>query len=623
MKFFLLAFAISFCPVSWLISAEKLPILPDLRFQDLQGKIIDLGENQGQHPRAIVFLGTECPISNAAIPALNQLHADLGERASVMGVMSDRTVTRAEAQAHFENFDAAFPVLFDASGVLEAQLQPTHVPEAFVFDARDQLVYRGGLNNAYVELGRRRPNVERHYLRDALSAVLQGKPVSPAYVEPVGCLVETMPVEQVGGAVTYTRDIAPILNARCVSCHREGQAAPFSLTDYVTAAKRGRQMLRVIHKGLMPPWMPKPGAQPRFVGERWLRPQELMLLQQWVDLGRPEGHPDDLPPLPEFSDDWELGEPDLVLRMTESFEVKADGPDILQNFVIPIEIPEDKLVRAIQFRPGNERVVHHSVLFLDDKGAARKLDAATPEPGYSNFGGAGFLPSGALGGWSVGNTARELPNGMGRHLKKGSDLVMQIHYHPTGKVETDRSEVGLYFIDRPVEEVVREPARLVSSFWISDYEIDIPPGEPNYRSAASYLLPRDLILVGVVPHMHLLGKSVKVTATLPDQTTRTLIDIPKWNYNWQDEFYYERPFPLPAGTRLEVEAVFDNSVNNPSNPSVPPKRVRWGDGTLDEMMFCFFLFSAEEVGDIIHTTLHNLGHDLKQPRLPSADPTSE
>lgn len=604
----------------FIAAAENAAIsTPDLSLTDLKGRIRDLGQNPTSRPRAIIFAGTECPISNAAIPALNQITETFGDRVDIFGVVSDRTIVRSDATKHFEEYEAKFTVLFDASGTLAEALKPTHVPEAFVFDSNGRLIFRGAINNAFVDLTRRRANVENHYLRDALTATLNGESVTEAYIEPVGCIFETLPAIKSNAEITYTRDIAPILNARCVSCHREGQAAPFSLTNYESAAKRARQLLRVTHSGIMPPWMPKPGAQPRFLGERWLRPQEQQLLEKWIETGKAEGDPADLPAPPEFPSGWELGEPDLVLKMTEPFEVYADGPDILQNFVIPIEIPEDKLVRAIQFRPGNERVVHHSVLFLDDKGAARKLDAATPEPGYSNFGSAGFLPSGALGGWSVGNTARELPDGMGRHLKKGSDLVMQIHYHPTGKVEIDQSEVGVYFIDRPIDEVLKEPAKLVSSFWISDYEIEIPAGDANYRSSASYTLPRDIIMVGVVPHMHLLGKSVRVTATLPNKTIKTLIDVPSWNYNWQDEFYYERPFPLPAGTKIDVDAVFDNSSDNPSNPSHPPKTVRWGDGTLDEMMFCFFLFSSEKVEDIIHTALHNLGHDMKQPRLPPQD----
>jgi hypothetical protein len=279
--------------------------------------------------------------------------------------------------------------------------------------------------------------------------------------------------------------------------------------------------------------------------------------------------------------------------------------------VIPIPTTDDKLVAAAEFRPGNARVAHHAVLFLDHTGTARKLDAKTPEPGYPNFGGPGFLPSGALGGWSVGNTARPLPDGMGRYLKKGSDLVLQMHYHPTGKVETDRSEIALYFVKKPVAESLKEKAKLVGSIWLQNNQIDIPAGEKRYERTAQYTLPNDVTMVGVVPHMHLLGKSMTVVATAPDGTSQTLIDVPNWLYNWQDEYYYERPFRLKAGTVLKVTATFDNSTGNPSNPSSPPKRVTYGEGTLDEMLFCFFLLTADRAEDLVGTVLDNLKKNSK------------
>jgi hypothetical protein len=203
---------------------------------------------------------------------------------------------------------------------------------------------------------------------------------------------------------------------------------------------------------------------------------------------------------------------------------------------------------------------------------------------------------------------------MGRYLKKGSDLVVQVHYHPTGKVEEDQSEIGLYFVDKPVADSLKEPAKLVGSIWMANYEMDIPAGEANYRRATTYTLPKDVIMVGIVPHMHLLGKSMRVTVTEPGQQPQVLIDIPTWNYNWQDEYYYERPIRLEAGTKLFVEAVFDNSAANPSNPSSPPKRVTWGEETTDEMLFCFFLLTADKTEDLIHTIFDNLSHDLKQNR---------
>jgi hypothetical protein len=583
---------------------------------DLNGTIHCLEQNDSRRVRAFVFVSSECPISNGYIKTLNELHSKISKSekaAEFFGVVSDPTVTRTQAAKHFGEFKAEFPILFDSSGLLAQVLRPSHVPEAFVLDRDGKLVYRGAIDNSWEAIGRRRPKAEKEFLADAIKFASHSKGVAVAETKPVGCLFEIPSKGDEKAKVTYTRDIAPIIQTRCLNCHREGQVAPFALADYDQIAKRAKQIVRVTQDRIMPPWIPSPGHD-KFVAERWLTDRELELIKTWAETGRAKGDDADIPPAPTFAEGWRLGQPDLILKMAEPFTVPADGPDLLQNFVIPIDIAEDKLVAAIEFHPGNKRVTHHSVLFLDASGGARKLDKATPEPGYANFGGPGFLPSGALGGWSVGNTPRPLPNGMGRYLKKGSDLVVQMHYHPTGKLETDQSEIGLYFVKKPIAESLKESARLVGSIWMANYDMEIAAGEKDYRRSTSYTLPKEVIMVGVVPHMHLLGKSMNVTATLPDKTVKTLIGINNWNYNWQDEYYYERPFKLPAGTRLDVEAVFDNSDKNPSNPSSPPKRVTWGDGTKDEMLFCFFLLSSEKTEDLIHVVFDNLKHDTKQPR---------
>ncbi len=593
--------------------AEPKKIATPFSLLDLAGNSHTLGQNDKKRVRVFVFLTTECPISNSYTKTLNEIAAKFPDKVDFYGVIADPSITRVQATKHYAEFKATFPVLFDASGFLASALKPTHVPHAFVLDVNSKSVYNGAIDNSWDALLKRRPKTDKFWLIDALTAAIDGKIVGVPETTPIGCLIETPPTKGEKAKVTYARDIAPIVQVRCLNCHREGQAAPFTMADYEQVAKRAKQIVKVTQDRLMPPWIPAPGHAP-FVGERWLTDRELELFKIWSETGRAKGEEADLPPAPKFAEGWQLGKPDLIVKMADPFEIPADGPDILQNFVIPIDIPEDKLVAAVEFHPGNKRVAHHAVLFLDDSGTARKLDKATPEPGYANFGGPGFLPSGALGGWSVGNSARPLPNGMGRYLKKGSDLVVQMHYHPTGKKETDQSEIGLFFVKKPVAESLKESAKLVGSIWMANYEMDIAAGEKNYKRKTSYTLPKEVILVGVVPHMHLLGKSMRVTATFPDKTVKTLIEIKNWNYNWQDEYYYERPFKLPAGTRIDVEAVFDNSAGNPSNPSSPPKRVTWGDGTKDEMLFCFFLLSAEKTEDLISVVLDNLKHDTKQPR---------
>ena len=587
---------------------------------DLAGGTHRFGAADGA-ARVVVFLSTTCPISNAALPRLGSLAEEVagndgaGEPAvRFLAVVTDDGVTREDLLAFARERRLPWPVAGDGADALRKRLRPTHVPEAFVIDAQGRVAYRGAIDDAYEAVGRRRPEVTRRWLADAIGAVVSGKRPPVAFAPPVGCRLELSARGTGDTAVTYARDVAPILHARCVACHRAGEVAPFPLTTFAEVVDHAPMIVETIQRRIMPPWMPEPNPVHPFLGDRRLADAEIESIVTWAEGGCPPGNPADEPPLPQFVDGWQLGEPDLVVRMPEPFTVPADGPDILQHVVLPIDIPEDKVVAAVEFHPGDRRVVHHAVLFLDASGTARRLDAATPEPGYGGFGGPGFLPSGALGGWSPGNTPRRLPGGRGRHLKRGSDLVAQIHYHPDGVERADRSEIGLYFIDEPTAKIVADRERLVGSIWTSAYSIDIPAGESAYRTSASYTLPKEVTVVGVVPHMHLLGKAVSVRAELPDGSSESLVDIPAWNYAWQDEYYYQRPFALPAGTRILMEGEFDNSAGNPSNPSKPPRRVVWGDGTLDEMLFTFLLVSAGKTEDLVHVILDNLGHDLRQPR---------
>ena len=303
--------------------------------------------------------------------------------------------------------------------------------------------------------------------------------------------------------VTFTKDVAPILFTQCVTCHRPGEVAPFSLTSYKDAKKRAGQIADVTENRFMPPWMAEKGHGD-FVGERRLSDEQIKVLRAWADAGAPEGDPAQLPPLPTFPDGWTLGQPDLVLKMSESYELKAEGRDVFRVFVIPTNLTEDKYVRAVEFRPGNRKIVHHALFFLDNSGTARKLDAQDPGPGYSRMGGPGFLPTGGLGGWAPGFTPFNLPKGVGRPVRKGADLVIQVHFHPSGKVETEQSTIGLFFTKEPPEKILIPFPRAARR------KINIPPGEKTFEVNDSFTVPADTTLIGITPHAHLLCKEIKV-----------------------------------------------------------------------------------------------------------------
>lgn len=381
-----------------------------------------------------------------------------------------------------------------------------------------------------------------------------------------------------GGEVTYSKDVAPILYKNCTGCHRPGEVGPFSLLTYKDAARRAGSIREVTADRSMPPWKPAQGFG-KFHDARRLDDAEIAAIARWADAGSPEGDPRDLSPAPIFPEGWQLGTPDLVLKVSEPYDLAAGGPDQFRCFVMPTGVEEDRTVAAVEFRPGNRKVVHHALFFLDAGGKARLKDEADPKPGYATFGGIGVLPTGALGGWAPGATPRRLDDTLGMMLKKGSDLVLQVHYHPSGKPERDQSTVGIYYTKAKL-------ARPVANLPLVNRDIDIPAGAARYTRTASVTVPTDVRATAIFPHMHWVGREMKVEATLPDGGKVPLIWITDWDFNWQGQYQFAEPVKLPKGTRVELTAIYDNSDANPKNPSHPPKAVRFGEKTEDEMCLC-------------------------------------
>jgi hypothetical protein len=392
--------------------------------------------------------------------------------------------------------------------------------------------------------------------------------------------------------VTFSEHIAPIIFANCTACHRPAEAAPFKLMTYRDVQKRGRTILKVVERRYMPPWQPEPGHG-EFRDERRLSDGQIALLRRWVQTGMAEGDPRKLPGMPKFPDGWFLGKPDLVVTMDRAFDVPADGPDVYRNFVLRLNLPEDKWVTVVELRPSARAVVHHALYFTDSNRSARKLDGQDGQPGFE---GMAFRGSGSLGGWAVGGTPQRLPDGLALPLPRGSDLVVQTHFHPSGKAEKERLTVGLYF-------AARAPARTLVNIQLPPAfglfaGIDIPPGKADYTVTHSFTLPVDVELVGCSPHAHYLGKSLRGWAVLPDGTTRRLFSVKDWDFNWQESYTYKQFVRLPKGTVLHAEVVWDNSAANERNPQQPPKRVTWGEGTADEMGSLRFAVVAAQEKDV-------------------------
>lgn len=376
--------------------------------------------------------------------------------------------------------------------------------------------------------------------------------------------------------VTFARDIAPILYTHCATCHRPGEIGPFSLLTYDDARTRARQIAEVTQRRMMPPWKPEPG-QGTFLDARTLTDAQIDLIARWVAGGALAGDPTTMPARPAWIDGWQLGTPDLVVTMPEAYVVPADGPDVFRTFVLPIPLATARYVRAIEFRPGNARVVHHANIGIDPTRASRRLDEHDAAPGHAgSMAQAASHPAGHMLGWTPGQRPRPVPDGMAWRLERDSDLVAGLHLQTTGKPERVQISVGLYFSDAA-------PRRSPVGLRLGSQTIDVPAGQRAYTIEDRYTLPVDADVIAIQPHAHNLGRRVDVQATLPAGDVIPLIAIGDWDFRWQDVYRLAAPLHLPKGSRIAMRFVYDNSAENVRNPFQPPRRVVWGQNTDDEM----------------------------------------
>lgn len=569
--------------------------LIDLVCTDIDGKVVRLGGDT-LRPIALVFLDTGCPIGRAYSPRLNELAADAARRGvEFYGVLSDPALSWVDARKYRDEYQLSFPVLMDSSGELASRLKPAVVPEAFVISRADRITYRGRIDDRYAAPGKPRKRVSSHDLRDAIAAVAEPTAPKPRRTQAVGCDFEAW-AAPTPRKVTWARHVAPILNAHCVECHRPGAIGPFDLEGYDNARRRSRMIARVTESGLMPPWHAKEGHG-SFRDSRVLGEREKAILRAWVEQGAPKGDEREAPAPPAAPESgWPLGEPDLEVTLPEPFQVPAQGEDIYRYFVIPMELVEDEAVVAFDFQPGDPAVVHHCIAYVDHSGWARKMDAKDPKPGFSVFGntegllkGVGQANIGGIGGWAPGARPYELPPDHGMYLKAGGDLVLEIHYHLTGKATTDQSRCAFWFAKK-------EPKRWVEGLVIGTQEIDIRPGDSDHWRHFWMKLPSTVDLIDIGPHMHFLGKDVHVLATLPDGTKKPLLRL-DWDFRWQSVYVYRAPVHLPKGTRIDAWYRFDNSKENPANPHSPPAPIKWGWGTGEEMAELYLTVVPENASE--------------------------
>jgi Flp pilus assembly protein TadD len=394
-----------------------------------------------------------------------------------------------------------------------------------------------------------------------------------------GCKRETISeryVPRPAGTVTYTKHIAPILWNNCATCHRPGQSGPFNLLTYAEARKHGEEIVAVTQRRYMPPWLPE--SRPNeFLHERRLSAEQIGLIKQWFSDGMPEGNAADLQPAPQWASDWQLGQPDLVVKLPQPYILPPDGKDVYRNLVIPIPLDRRRYVQAVEFRPSS-RSVHHAFIRIDRTSNSRLLDKKVPETGFPGMDApkTAETPGGQFLSWQPGKVAVKSPAGLGWTLERGADLVVQCHLKPSGKPENVQPSVAFYFTDIP-------PTNTPVQVALNSFSIDIPAGERNLPVEDSYVLPVDVDLIGVLPHAHYLGKRLEGFAVLPNGKTVWHFLIPNWDFNWQGDYHYASPVHIPKGSTLKMRYTYDNSTNNLQNPNQPPKRVQYGVNTTDEM----------------------------------------
>lgn len=370
---------------------------------------------------------------------------------------------------------------------------------------------------------------------------------------------------------TFTEDVAPIVFENCASCHRPGQAGPFPLTGYEEVRKRGPFLAAVTQARIMPPWHAEPGDI-EFQDERRLTDDQIATLQAWADAGMPEGPAEKLPPLPEFAEGWALGQPDLLVQMDRAFQVPADGPDLYEYFLLDIDLDEPRWVRAIEFQPSARAVVHHVLGFLVD---AEKAEQAGDRLGNLTVDRNRILT------WAIGTNPRILPAGIGVLVEPGRKLLIQTHFHPTGKVERERSKVGLFFSD---ESDLRTTTEIQIPPHFGEWSgIEVPGGSDDYTLRESFTIPVAVQAFATFAHAHYIGKAFELTAHQPDGKSFTILKVDNYDFAWQELYNLKERLVLPAGTRLDAVIRWDNTAENPANPYSPPRDIRWGPYSEDEM----------------------------------------
>ena len=547
-------------------------LIEDVSFTDVAGKQGKLSDHRGKV--VVVCMTTVgCPVSKKYAPVLAGLEAKYRDRGVKFLVVNP---TRHESADDMKSSVAASGFagryVHDPEAKWARALSATSSTDAFVIDGARTLVYRGAVDDQF-GLGYALARPRRQFLAEAIEAALKGeRPTTPATSAP-GCDL-TLPAaaasEARQQAITYHNRVSRIIQQNCVECHREGENGPFTLTSYADVKGNLATVKRVVRRGVMPPWFPSSEVG-HWANDRSLTPRDRDDLVAWVDAGAPQGDPADAPAPVQFATGWRIGKPDAVFELPHAIKVPATGAMEYQRVAVQTHLPEDKWVKAVEIRPTSPAVVHHVLVFVVYPPNHPKLGS---QPRYKD----GL--DGYFAGLVPGQGHAILPPGVAKLLPKEALLVFQIHYTPNGTATEDRPKIGVVYADGP-------PEHELSTRGVFNTRFRIPPGHDNFAVTATHAFRNPVRLLSFNPHSHVRGKAFKYEVIYPDGRTETVLDMPRYDFNWQMEYQLARPLDLPAGARLKVTGWYDNSDKNPANPN-PRATVRFGDQTWDEMMIGYF-----------------------------------
>lgn len=517
----------------------------------------------------VAFLGTECPLAKLYAPRLAALAEEFGPQGvAFIGIDSNRQDAVTEMSYYARDGKIAFPLLKDTGNSIADQFLAQRTPEVFVLDADRKVRYSGRIDDQF-GVGYQKNEPTRRDLALAIEELLAGKEVSQPNVEAAGCLIGRVRDVKADATVTYSNQISRIFQQHCVECHRPGQVAPFSLTEYSDAVGWADMIAEVVREQRMPPWHADP-QYGHFSNDIRLTDDEKQMIYEWAAAGAPEGDRAELPAPQEFVDGWLLPkQPDQIIYMSdESYKVPAEGVVDYQYFTVDPGFTEDKWIRVAECMPGNRRVVHHIIVFVRPPAGT----SGSGDPRGFHF----------LAGFAPGTRPFVYPDNMAKRIPAGSKLVFQMHYTPCGEQFDDRSSIGLVFADDPTKIEYQ-----VATVACANNLFQIPAGADNHKINSSKKFRDGATILSFFPHMHVRGKSFRYELVNADGSREILLDVPRYDFNWQNHFILSEPLQMPPKSKLYCTAHYDNSENNPANPD-PTQAVRWGDQTWEEMMIGWF-----------------------------------